>query len=62
MVQLATRYRRTVPQIIFRFAIDIGMLPLTGTTNPQHMQADLEVTNFQMEAAEVALIEHLATS
>jgi diketogulonate reductase-like aldo/keto reductase len=62
MVRLAALYHRTVPQIIFRFAIDIGMLPLTGTTNPQHMQADLEVTQFQLEAAEVALIEKLATS
>jgi hypothetical protein len=28
-------------QIIFPFALDLDMIPLTGTTNPAHMKADL---------------------
>ena len=28
---------------IFRFAMDVGMLPLTGTTDVKHMRADLAV-------------------
>lgn len=33
----------TIPQLTFRFALDVGMLPLTGTTNAHHMRQDLEV-------------------
>ena len=60
LVQLAQRYKMTTSQIIFRFALDVGMLPLTGTTNATHMQADLGVFNFQLEPEEVWLIDGLA--
>ena len=59
LAQIAARYGRTIPQIIFRFAIGVGMIPLTGTTDTEHMQADLEVFDFRLEPAEVAWIEGL---
>jgi diketogulonate reductase-like aldo/keto reductase len=57
LAQIAARYGRTIPQIIFRFAVEVGMIPLTGTTNGDHMQADLEVFDFRLEPKEVATIE-----
>ncbi len=57
LAQIAARYGRTIPQMIFRFAIEVGMIPLTGTTNGDHMQADLEVFDFRLEPKEVATIE-----
>jgi len=59
LAQIAARYGRTIPQIVFRFAIKVGMIPLTGTTDTEHMQADLEVVDFRLEPAEVAWIEGL---
>jgi diketogulonate reductase-like aldo/keto reductase len=44
---------------VFRFSLDAGMIPLTGTTNAEHMRHDLEVFDFQLEAGEVERIEHL---
>jgi len=38
------------------------MLPLTGTTDLAHMQADLAVVDFRLTAEEVALIENSASS
>jgi diketogulonate reductase-like aldo/keto reductase len=32
--RIARRHNRTASQIIFRFALDVGMVPLTGTTDP----------------------------
>jgi diketogulonate reductase-like aldo/keto reductase len=58
---IAERYRRPIPPIIFRFALDVGMLPLTGTTDEQHMKDDLGVFDFQLESDEVERIERLAT-
>jgi diketogulonate reductase-like aldo/keto reductase len=60
LIRIAKRYGRTVSQIIFRFALEVGMIPLTGTTNPAHMKADLEVLDFQLESIEVEQIENLS--
>jgi len=59
LIQMAERHGRTVNQIVFRFAIDIGMVPLTGTTDAEHMREDLDVFNFRLEPKEVAIIETL---
>jgi diketogulonate reductase-like aldo/keto reductase len=59
MSQIAARHSRTVSQIVFRFALEVGMLPLIGTTDAGHMQDDLEVFDFDLEPAEVELIERL---
>jgi diketogulonate reductase-like aldo/keto reductase len=60
LARIAKRHGRTVDQIVFRFALDIGMVPLTGTTDAEHMRADLDVFNFRLEREEVERIESLA--
>ena len=47
-------------QVIFRFAMQLGMLPLTGTTSAQPMKEDLQVENFELTPDEVRLIERIA--
>ena len=58
--QIAKRHDRTVSQIVFRFGLDVGILPLTGTSDADHMRADLDVVNFHLAPDEVEHIEHLA--
>jgi diketogulonate reductase-like aldo/keto reductase len=60
IIRIAERHRRTVSQIVFRFALDVGMIPLTGTTDADHMKADLEVFDFRLDAEEIERIEKLA--
>jgi diketogulonate reductase-like aldo/keto reductase len=62
LARIAGRHGRTVSQIVFRFALDVGILPLTGTSNAAHMRADLEVFEFRLDAGEVERIEGLAAS
>jgi diketogulonate reductase-like aldo/keto reductase len=57
---IAARHGRTVAQVAFRFALEVGMLPLTGTSDPEHMRSDLEVFDFRLDEEEVARIERLA--
>ena len=57
VAKIAKHHGRTASQIVFRFALDVGMLPLTGTTNAEHMLADLTVIDFQLEPDEVERIE-----
>ena len=37
--------------------MQIGMLPLTGTTNPEHMKEDLEAGQITLSVEEVQRIE-----
>jgi diketogulonate reductase-like aldo/keto reductase len=61
LARIAARHGRTVSQIVFRFALDVGMVPLTGTTDAGHMGADLEVFDFRLEPEEVERIERLGS-
>jgi diketogulonate reductase-like aldo/keto reductase len=47
-------------QVIFRFAIQIGMLPLTGTTSQQHMIEDLQAEELALSTEEIQRIETIA--
>lgn len=56
---IGRRLKITPQQVIFRFAVQIGILPLTGTTDLQHMKDDLEVTRIQLSDEDVAAIDSL---
>ena len=60
VIRIAKRHGRTVNQIVFRFALDVGMVALTGTTDAKHMKEDLAVVDFCLDAAEVQQIERIA--
>ena len=57
LAQIAKRHGRTLSEVVFRFALDIGILPLTGTSSAAHMREDLDVLDFHLEADEVRCIE-----
>ena len=59
LADIAERHERTRPQVIFRFALQLGMIPLTGTKDPRHMEQDLEVYDFELTDEEVAAIERM---
>ncbi len=58
--KLAERANATPAQIVFSFARAIGILPLTGTTNVEHMKQDLASTRVVLPPEAVAALESLA--
>jgi diketogulonate reductase-like aldo/keto reductase len=62
LARIARRHGRTVSQVVFRFALDVGMVPLTGTTDAGHMRADLDVFDFRLGPEEAERIERLAVT
>ena len=54
------RSQATPAQVVFRFALAVGMLPLTGTSSPEHMKQDLAARALALSADEVRAIESLA--
>lgn len=60
VARIAAQHRLSVAQLIFRFAIDIGMLPLTGTTSEVHMRNDLQTDETSLSRDEIDTIEKIA--
>lgn len=56
---IVARVGRTPAQIVFRFARQVGMLPLTGTTDPAHMREDLAIDDFVLSDDDVDAIERI---
>lgn len=56
---IARRHGATIAQAVFAFARGIGMIPLTGTTDPQHMREDLGSLELELEPEELEAIERI---
>jgi diketogulonate reductase-like aldo/keto reductase len=62
LVRVARRHGRSAAQVVFRFTLEVGMVPLTGTTDAGHMREDLEAFEFRLAPDEVERIERLAVT
>jgi len=60
MKELAAKRNCTVEQIMFRFVMDLGIVPLTGTKDETHMRQDLAVLDMApLATEEIGQIEQL---
>jgi diketogulonate reductase-like aldo/keto reductase len=59
VVWLARQKHKTPAQIWFRFVHQIGITPLTGTSDLEHMQEDLDIVNFSLADEDILNIEEL---
>lgn len=57
---IARRQDATPAQVVFRFARAVGMLPLTGTSDPEHMRQDLASRELALSDGEVQALESLS--
>jgi diketogulonate reductase-like aldo/keto reductase len=60
VARIAARERATPEQVVFRFAQAVGMLPLTGTSDPEHMKQDLASADLTLSPDETRAIDTLA--
>ena len=57
---MSKRLNATIAQVVFRFSMQVGMLPLTGTSSEQHMKEDLKSDQISLTDDEVDEIESIA--
>src|SRR5882762_11726835 len=60
VINLAQRLHATVAQVVFSFARTARMVPLTGTSNAEHMRQDLASANVELPRESVREIESVA--
>ena len=53
---LAKRHGKTTEQIIYRCAIQLGIVPLTGTTSDTHMREALDVLGFILTEGDMDML------
>jgi len=59
---IAERLRRTPQQVVFRFALQAGMIPVTGSSSPAHLADDLACFGFELSEPDMAKLETLASA
>jgi diketogulonate reductase-like aldo/keto reductase len=59
LITIARRHGKTVAQVVFRFAIELAMLPLTGTTDSVHMRQDLDIFDFTLSDEDLKTVLEL---
>ena len=60
MKQLARRTGRAPAELVFRFAVQAGTLPLTGTSSAEHLRLDLNALDFELSPADFTALEQLS--
>ncbi|MDM0118028.1 aldo/keto reductase [Variovorax sp. J22R133] len=60
--RLVARTGRSLAQIVLRFALQIGIVPLTGTTNVENMKDDMACLDFKLEPSDVDSLESIGIS
>ncbi len=59
--QIADEANKTPAQVIFKFSVQAGILPLTGTTSRNHMKEDLAL-NFSLKDEDFQFIENIGVN
>jgi diketogulonate reductase-like aldo/keto reductase len=60
LLDISKRLGRSLAQVVFRFALQVGMIPLTGTSNQSHMKEDLAIAEIELTESEIDTIENIA--
>jgi diketogulonate reductase-like aldo/keto reductase len=60
LLDISKRLGCSLAQLVFRFALQIGMIPLTGTSSKSHMEEDLAIYDIELTESEIDTIENIA--
>lgn len=57
---IAKKHDKSVAQVILRWCLQHGTLPLPKSTDPEHMKANLDIFNFELSESEMHAIDELS--
>ena len=61
LAQIAARHGKTPAQIVLRWNIELGLVPIPKSANKQRIAENIDIFDFSLSAAEVAAISALDT-
>lgn len=60
LLEMANRYRVSVPQLCIRYTLQLDLVSLPKTANPAHMQSNADL-DFDIAAADMAVLKQMET-
>jgi diketogulonate reductase-like aldo/keto reductase len=60
LFDISKRLGCSIAQVVFRFALQVGMIPLTGTSSKSHMKEDLAIYDIELTESDIDTIENIA--
>uniref|UniRef100_A0A6E8W7B2 Aldo_ket_red domain-containing protein n=2 Tax=gambiae species complex TaxID=44542 RepID=A0A6E8W7B2_ANOCL len=61
VVEIAERYKKTPAQVLLRYLVDIGTVPIPKSGNPDRIRQNLNIFDFALTPAEVVTLDALNT-
>jgi diketogulonate reductase-like aldo/keto reductase len=61
LTDLAKKYGKAPAQIVLRWHIELGLIPIPGSSHPEHIKENVDIFNFALSQHEVAAISALDT-
>ncbi|KAL4707238.1 hypothetical protein ACJJTC_008319 [Scirpophaga incertulas] len=56
LVQIADKYKKTTPQIVLRYLVDRGLIPIPKSTNKERIAKNIDIFDFKLTEEEKATI------
>lgn len=60
--QLAEKYQKTVPQVLLRWVVQQGVLPITTSSDPSRLKQALEVSEIRLSDVDISEITEIGKS
>ncbi|XP_065360470.1 aldo-keto reductase family 1 member B1-like isoform X1 [Calliphora vicina] len=58
---LAEKYKKTPAQIVLRYLVDIGVIPIPKSSNPQRIAENFNIFDFKLSAEDIAVMDTFHT-
>ncbi len=59
LIRIAERYSKSVAQICLRWAVQLGVIPLPKSVNPERMKSNIDIFDFTLSEEDMKLIESM---
>lgn len=59
LVEVAKKYGKSTQQVLIRYALQKGWVPLPKTDNPERIVSNADVFNFDLSAEDMAVLDSL---
>ncbi len=59
--QLAIQYQRTIPQIVLRWILQKGIVPLTKSVTPERIKSNIQLFDFTLSEEDMEAMKSLST-
>lgn len=57
LVNIAKKYNKTTPQIVFRYLVDIGTIPIPKSSNKKRIEENINIFDFKLTEEEIEIID-----